>query len=62
MHARARSNINHIVGLPDGVFIVFNNDDGIAQVAQMGERVEEPLIVALMQANRRLIENVHDPH
>jgi hypothetical protein len=37
---------------------VFHDDDGVAQVAQFLERVYEPLVVALVQADARFVENV----
>src|SRR5882724_10918872 len=39
---------------------VFDHDDRVAEIAQVDERVEQTLVVALVQSDRRLIENVHD--
>ena len=52
--------IDHVVGLADGVLVVLDHDDGVAEIAQIDQRVEQALVVALMQANRGLVENVHD--
>ena len=59
VHAGAGSQIDHIVRLANRVFIVFDDDDGVAQVTQVDQGVEQALIVALMQADRRFVENVH---
>ena len=42
-------------------FIVLNYDDGIAEVAQPPERRQQTCIVALMQADARLIQNIKNP-
>ena len=62
MHARAWANVDHVISTANGVFVVFNDDHGIAEVAQAGQGLEQSVIVALMQANRGLIEHVHHAH
>ena len=62
MDAGTGTEIDHIVGLADRILVVFHDDDGVAEVAQIDQRVEEALVVALMQSDRGLIENVHDAH
>ena len=57
-HARAGAEVDEVIGRPHRVFVVLDDDDRVAQVAQLGERVEQPLVVARMQADRRLVENV----
>ena len=47
-----------VIGGPHRVFVVLDDDDGVAQVAQLRERVEQPVVVARVQADRRLVENV----
>ena len=60
MHAGARAQIDDIVGGEDGFLVVFDDDDGVANIPQVNQRAEQALVVALVQANRRLIEDVHD--
>ena len=36
---------------PDGVFVVLDNDDGVAEIAQMKKRFKQSPVVALMQSN-----------
>ncbi len=43
----------------DRVFVVLDHDDRIAEIAQSGQRAEQSLVVALVQADRRLVEHVH---
>ncbi len=52
--------IENIVRVPDGVLIVFDDKHGVSQIAQRFEGCDEPLIVALMQSDRRLVEYVED--
>ncbi len=58
MHAGARADVDHIVGGPDRVLVMLDHDHRVAEVAQPPQRVEQPRVVALMQADRRLVEHV----
>ena len=49
--ARAGAEVEHVVGLANRVFIVLDDENRVAQVAQIFERRDQPLVVALMQAN-----------
>ena len=53
-----RTDIHQPVGLADGVLIVFDHDERIADVPQALQRVDEPLVVALVQADGRLVQHV----
>ena len=44
--------------LADRVLVVLDDEDGVAEVAQADERVDQPMVVALVQADRRLVEHV----
>ena len=59
MHARARADVQHVVGQPDRILVMFDHDHRIAQVTQAGERTEQAFVVALVQADRRLVQHVH---
>ena len=56
----AGAKIDDVVASPNRLLIVFDHDDGIANVAQLFQRPQQPLVVAWMQANRRFIEDVQD--
>ena len=58
MDARARTDIEHVIGSQNGVLVVLDDDDRIAQVAQALEGFEQPVVITLVQADRRLVENV----
>ena len=60
VHPSAWPHVDHVVGHADGVFVMLDHNDGIAQVAQMFQRIQQAIIVALMQANGRFIQHVHN--
>ena len=60
MYTGAGTEVDDIVGSQYCFFIVLDDDNCVASVAQVNQCVEQPLIVALVQADRRLVENVHD--
>ena len=41
---------------------MLHHDHGIAQIAQIGQRAEQTIVVALVQADGRLVEHVHHAH
>ena len=60
MTARAGTKVDHIVGSPDGLFIVFDDEHGVAEVAQVFERCKKTPVVAMVQADGRFVEDVED--
>jgi hypothetical protein len=58
MPSRTRAQVDHIIRAADGFFIVLDHEHGVAQVAQVFERGEQPAVVAMMQADRRLVQHV----
>ena len=56
--AGARADVDHVVGSPDRVLVVFDDDHRVAQAAQALEGFDQPVVVALVQADRRLVEHV----
>ena len=56
--AGAGADVEHVVGGADGVLVMLDHDHGVAEVAQALEGFEQARIVALVQADRRLVEHV----
>ena len=56
--AGAGADVEHVVGGADGVLVVLDHDHGVAEVAQALERFEQARVVALVQADRGLVEHV----
>ena len=61
-HAGAGAKVHHMIGRPDRLFIVFHDDDGVPQIAQVEQALQQPGVVAGMQSDGRFIQNVDDPH
>ncbi len=60
VHAGAGSHVDDVVGRADHVLVVLDDEHRVAEVAQVLQRVDQPVVVALVQADRRLVEHVHD--
>ena len=58
MLAGAGAEIDHVVRGAHRLFVVLDDDHRVAQVAQLLERREQPRVVALVQPDRRLVEDV----
>src|SRR5688572_17339406 len=56
--ARTRTQIYQVVGDANRLLVMLDDDDRVAEIAKMMERAEKRAIVALMQADGRLIEDV----
>ena len=56
--AGAGPEIDHVVGRPDRLLVVLDDDDGVAEIAQARQRRQQLAVVALVQADRRLVEHV----
>ena len=56
--AGARSDVHDEVGQANRLLVVLDDDDRVAEVAQALERRDEAAVVALVQADRRLVEHV----
>ena len=58
--AGAGAEIDEVVGRPHGVLVVLDDEDGVAHVAQPFEAAQQAVVVARVQADARLIEDVED--
>ncbi len=56
-----RPDVHHPVGGADRVLVVFDDDQGVTKVAQPDQRLDEATVVPLVQADRRLVQDVEDP-
>ena len=60
--ARARADIHNVISGLHRLFIVLHHYDGIAQVAQVLQRLDKPCIIPLVQPNGGLIQDIQHPH
>ena len=58
MHARTRPHVDQMVGRADRVLVVLDHDHRVAEVAQVAQRLQQPVVVALVQADRGLVQDV----
>ena len=56
--ACAGADVDDVIGRLDGRFVVLDDDQRIADVAEADERLDQPVVVALMQADGGLVEDV----
>ena len=52
--------VDDVVGREDGLAVVLDDDDRVAEVAQARLRLDEARVVARVQADARLVEHVED--
>ena len=52
------TDVDDPVGVRDGVEVVLDDDQRVAEVAQPNQRVDQPAVVALVQTDRRFVEHV----
>ena len=58
MLASARTEIDEVVGLANRFFVVLDDDDRVAEITELLERVEQPPVVALVQADAGFVEDI----
>ena len=55
---RTGADVENVIGGADGVLVVFDDDDAVAQVAQLAHGRDEPVVIALVEADARFVEHV----
>ena len=58
--AGARAHVDEPVGGAHHLLVVLDDEHGVAEVAQPLERADQLVVVALVEADRRLVEDVED--
>jgi hypothetical protein len=53
--AGSRPEIENKVGVADGFFVVFDDENGVAKVTEFFESLDEAIIVALVEADGGLV-------
>ncbi len=56
-----RPDVHHPVRGPDRVLVVLHDDQRVTQVPQPQQRLEQPVVVPLMQPDGRLVQHVQHP-
>ena len=58
MLTRPGTDVDDVVGDADGVLVVLDHDQGVAQVAKPDQGFDQLLVVSLVEPDRRLVEDV----
>ena len=58
MHARPRPHVHDMVRRANHVLIMLDNQHGVANVRKMPQRRDEPVVVALVQPDGRLVQHI----
>ena len=58
MLAGSGTDVDDMVGDADGLLVVLDHENRVAEVAEPHERVDQPAVVALVETDRRLVEDV----
>ena len=56
----AGPDVDHPVGHADRVLVVLDDDQGVAELLEAHEGLDQPVVVALVEADGRLVEDVED--
>ena len=62
MDAGTGANVNQEIRRPHGVLVMLHHNQGIAQITQMCQGLQQFIVVALVQTNTRLVENIQHTH
>ena len=58
VQSRAGPDVDQVVGAAHDCFVVLDHQHGVALLLQAAQGVDQPLVVALVQSDRRLVEDV----
>ena len=58
VNSRARAEIDNMICAPHCFFIVFDNDERVSLFAERGQGIEESQVIARMQPDGRLVQNI----
>ena len=62
VNACTGADVDDVVGRQHRFLVVLDDDEGIADVAQRFQGVDELVVVALMEADARLVQDIKDAH
>ncbi len=62
MFSSTRPDIHDPITGANGVLVVLDDEHGVAQVAQPVQRVNQSMIIALVQTDRRLVQHIQRAH
>ena len=60
VNAGTGADIYHIISGHDGFLVMFDHDDRISGIAQTFQRMDQPEVVVLVQADAGFVKNVEN--
>ena len=58
MYSGTRTDVDEVVGCNHHITVVFNDDDAVAEVAQLLQTFDKALVVALVKPDRGFVEDI----
>ena len=58
----SRTDLDNVIGAADRIDIVLDDDDRIADIAQLLQRLDDTHAVSGMQPDTRLVQYIQHPH
>src|SRR6185437_3887557 len=58
--SRAGAHVDDMVGGPDRFLVMLDDEHGVAEAAEALQRLQEAVVVLLVEADRGLVEDVED--
>ena len=59
LDARLRPKFDQFVGQPERIFVMLDDQNAVANVAQMFEGVDQTVVVALVQTDTGFVQHIH---
>ncbi len=56
--SRAGAQIHYIIRAANGFFVVFYDQHRVAQIAQLFQRADQPVVIARVQSDARFVQNI----
>ena len=60
VHAGSRAHVHNVVGSSDGVLVMLYNNHTVAKISQRFQRVNQLIVITLMETDRRLVEYINN--
>src|SRR6185369_15325263 len=60
MDSGAGAHVDHMVGGADRLLVMLDDEHGVAEAAQALQRLQEAVVVLLVETDRGLVEDVED--
>ena len=56
----AGAEVHKVIRCPHRVFIMLDNNNGVSNISQVLQRLQQPVVISRMQSDRRFIKNIQN--